>query len=234
MKVQNLIAMTVAVVLAAGVVGCSSSGDKCSGKLLQSPSGRTICSDDLPEQPVVSRDNNQVVPEDSAPVGQDSQGLNEEPAQNQGEVSESTNEGSQDQGDEARDPDIHLNVPLNIPGHVPQVTPPLRLLDRTSPSVVYVNIADGATITPDRHVISIRFSEEIDPATVNERTILVVPAGGRAAIPGTVSSTGPTTAKFEAQVDFPAPAEITLVISGVKDLAGNLNAFFIEHFTTTP
>lgn len=100
-----------------------------------------------------------------------------------------------------------------------------------SPTVNATNPEDNATGVVRNKVISVTFSEEMDPLTINTTTFTLEQAG--AAITGTVSYEG-TTAQFIPSTIFTAETLYTVKITtGAKDLAGKaLEANMVSSFTT--
>ncbi len=107
----------------------------------------------------------------------------------------------------------------------PDVTPPAVLA--TSPGAGASAVARVATIT-------VTFSENLDPTTINTTTFTVKGAGG-VTVPGTVTYTAATrVAEFKADGVLPNSAAIAVTVTtGVRDPGGNrLSSDFSFSFST--
>lgn len=104
--------------------------------------------------------------------------------------------------------------------------------DLTPPAVVSTSPANGAIDVVVQSVMSVTFSEPIDPATISSATFTVKDAGNNP-LAGTVSY-GANVATFAPASDLPPTSSITATVSsGVRDLAGNaLAAVHTWSFTT--
>jgi hypothetical protein len=100
-----------------------------------------------------------------------------------------------------------------------------------SPKVSETNPADNATNIPRNNAVSITFTKEMDPATINSSTIIVTNDG--TVVPGTVSYTG-NIATFTPTNAFLALTEYTVTVTtGAKTLAGDgLASNSVSTFTT--
>ncbi|OBX26486.1 Ig-like domain-containing protein [Gelidibacter algens] len=100
-----------------------------------------------------------------------------------------------------------------------------------SPSAIVSNPADDEIDVARNKVISVDFSEEMDPSTINASTFIVTQ--GDVTIEGTVSYSG-TTAKFIPKTNLSADKVYTISITtGVKNLAGNALETRMERKFTT-
>lgn len=103
--------------------------------------------------------------------------------------------------------------------------------DTTPPVVTSVNPADGAKDVSVTAEVTVGFSESVDPTTVNLTTFKVM--NGALAVAGSTSSGSPT-ATFKPTENFEYSTTYTAVVSGVKDMAGNmLQGEYRWSFTTT-
>ena len=107
-------------------------------------------------------------------------------------------------------------------------------VDRTAPTVVSISPASNATNIPSSASISVTFSEEIDPASLNPYSSFTVTGGGYQ-VSGNVTYSN-KTATF---VPYTALGRNTLytvmLTTTVSDLAGNhLAANYSWSFTTAP
>jgi hypothetical protein len=104
--------------------------------------------------------------------------------------------------------------------------------DSTAPGVVFSTPLDLATDVAVDAPINVRFSEAMNPATIDGASFTVNNAGG--AVAGTVSYTG-TTATFTPAADLDAETLHTAMITLlVTDVAGNpLQVAHVWTFTTT-
>lgn len=100
-----------------------------------------------------------------------------------------------------------------------------------SPSVSETNPADNATNIPRNNSITITFTKDMDPATINSSTIIVKQDG--TVVPGTVTYTN-KIATFTPTNTFLALTEYTVTVTtGAKTLAGNgLASNSVSSFTT--
>ncbi len=98
-------------------------------------------------------------------------------------------------------------------------------------TVSSTNPVDGATGVPIGNKLTVTFSEEMDPATINTTTFTL--KQGTTAIPGTVSYTG-VTGVFTPDSNLAASTLYTATITtGAKNLAGNpLGSDYVWSFTT--
>ncbi len=104
--------------------------------------------------------------------------------------------------------------------------------DLTAPTVISSDPSSGSTNVAYGKIISVNFSEAMDPLSVNTATFIV--KNGSVAIPGKVVYTG-TSASFKPNADLaPATSYIVTITTGAKDLAGNpLAKDYGFTFTTT-
>lgn len=103
--------------------------------------------------------------------------------------------------------------------------------DTALPLVSATDPANGATGVARNKVVSITFSEAMDPATITTGTFTL--KNGTTAVAGTVAYSG-VVATFTANNNLPVATELTATITtGAKDLAGNaLAANTVWDFTT--
>jgi hypothetical protein len=95
--------------------------------------------------------------------------------------------------------------------------------DTTPPSVASSSPANTAVGVLINSVVTITFSEEMMPSTVNSSSVAVTPTAGGAAVAGTVSYDSPTrTATFTPLKPLDYGVGYTLAVTtGATDLAGN-------------
>lgn len=91
--------------------------------------------------------------------------------------------------------------------------------DTTPPKVHSTIPADAATNVPLNSAIYVTFSETMNPATINDQTIVLTRGG--TLVPGSVTCTG-ATAVFQLQTSLDANTLYTLTVgTGVQDESGN-------------
>lgn len=121
------------------------------------------------------------------------------------------------------------------------LTPPvLRLAfetaataDTQARTVTAVTPADGATGVSPAGVVSARFSEPLDAASVTASTFTLTPAGGTSPVPAAVAlDAAGDTATLDPSADLAAGTTYTARVSGVRDRAGNPAADRTWTFTT--
>jgi hypothetical protein len=121
------------------------------------------------------------------------------------------------------------------------VTPPVLSLafetapapDTQPPAVTAVTPADGAAGVDPAGVVTARFSEPLDAATVTGATFTLTPAGGPTPVPAVVTlDAAGDTATLDPSGDLAAGTTYTARVSGVRDLAGNPAADRTWTFTT--
>ena len=105
--------------------------------------------------------------------------------------------------------------------------------DTARPTVSIASPANTAIAVPINRVITIGFSEAMDPLTINATTITVA-GPGATAVTGVVTPIG-TSATFVPASNFALNTLYTVTVTtGAKDLAGNaLASNFVSHFTTS-
>jgi YD repeat-containing protein len=102
----------------------------------------------------------------------------------------------------------------------------------TAPQVTVVSPADGLGNVAVNANISVQFSGAVDPTTVNGTTIQVT-GGSQTVVPSAISfSNNDQLVEITPQAPLPTGTAMTLVVSGVKDQAGNTVATHTTHFTT--
>jgi len=94
----------------------------------------------------------------------------------------------------------------------------LDIVDSSSPTIIATTPIDLASEVGFNTNVVVTFSEEIDPLSVNQNTILVADQG--AAIAGNVSS-NEAVLTFVPSVSLSASTDYSVVVTGVADLAGN-------------
>ena len=96
--------------------------------------------------------------------------------------------------------------------------------DSIAPTVTFTDPGTNETGVAVNKTVSITFSENMDPATIDDTTVTVKKLGALANTAGAVTYTG-LIAKLDptANLDFTATYTVTIKsgVSGVKDLAGN-------------
>jgi predicted outer membrane repeat protein len=107
--------------------------------------------------------------------------------------------------------------------------------DVTRPAVVSFDPENEALNVPVAKMITITFSEEIDPTTVNDSSIFLTPFNSNTHIPAVISSTGKVvilTPNDPLEVGTTFLVQIT---GAVEDLGGNaLDQVWLSSFTTGP
>jgi len=106
-------------------------------------------------------------------------------------------------------------------------------VDRTAPAVVSTSPASNATNVPPSASVSVTFSEEIDPASLNVYSFTVT--GGGYSVPGNVTYSN-KTATFVPSTALSKNTLYTVTLTtAVRDLAGNhLADNYSWSFTTDP
>jgi hypothetical protein len=104
-------------------------------------------------------------------------------------------------------------------------------LDITPPTVISTDPADLATNVLLNKIVTAKFSESMDPATISSTTFTL--KQGAATIPGAVSYSG-TTASYNPTSDLSSGTTYTATIKiGAEDLAGNsIVSDYVWTFTT--
>src|ERR1017187_7915693 len=117
-------------------------------------------------------------------------------------------------------------------GNVNETQPNTVIPDTIAPTVTLTVPANGQTAVPFNRIVSVAFSENMDPASITTSTFLITGPGVTPVL-GTVARAG-TTATFTPTVPFTANTIYTgTITTGVKDLAGNAMASnFVFTFTT--
>jgi large repetitive protein len=102
----------------------------------------------------------------------------------------------------------------------------------TAPKIVAVSPADKLAQVPVNANINVAFAAPIDPLSVSGATIQVT-GGGQTAIPVSMSfGNNNQTAGLTPEAPLPPSTAMTLTVSGVTDVAGNVVAAQTTHFTT--
>ncbi len=105
----------------------------------------------------------------------------------------------------------------------------------TTPSVVSVSPANGATAVPASSTIMLTFNEAIDLTTVSDTTVPIQVSSLGATIAGSyaLDSTG-TVLTFTPLSPLPGNATVSVQVlnQGVLDLSGNLSSSYYSTFTT--
>jgi len=109
--------------------------------------------------------------------------------------------------------------------------------DTTPPEVVSVLPVNGSTDVATNTAISVTFSEDMDPSTINENTVTVSSSAGTLSVPRNLSgavSYADKIATFSPTADLPFSTTVTITVTtGVTDLAGNaLAAAYVFTFST--
>jgi hypothetical protein len=112
--------------------------------------------------------------------------------------------------------------------------------DVDTPTVGAVSPANGATGVPLNSQIVIHFAEPVDPDTIDNNTISVIPTAGGSVVAGTVSLAGdlvtltftPATTSANFAAGLQPGTNYTVQVSGFYDLEGNTGATFTSTFTT--
>ena len=104
--------------------------------------------------------------------------------------------------------------------------------DTVSPTVIYTNPADGDDNVPTNNVITVSFSEPMDPSTINTSTFTLMQ--GTTQINGTVNFDGVRTATFNPANDLtPNTIYTATITTGVTCSAGHPMAQnYVLGFTT--
>jgi len=111
--------------------------------------------------------------------------------------------------------------------------------DTIAPTVSVTSPTDTAIAVPINRIVTVGFSEEMDPATIGAASFTLKETVGGANVPGTVTRVG-TSATFDPAVDLKLSTNYTATIEGgnligVKDLAANAMVNdFVFTFTTGP
>src|SRR6202795_5242352 len=100
-----------------------------------------------------------------------------------------------------------------------------------APTVISTNPANLATCVPITQIITVTFSEAMDPATINTATFTVASSGGLVSGAVVLSS---ATATFSPAANLPPSTTFTgTITTGARDPAGNaLASNFVWRFTT--
>jgi ice-binding like protein/Big-like domain-containing protein len=100
-----------------------------------------------------------------------------------------------------------------------------------APTVISTNPANLATGVPVTQIITVTFSEPMDPATINTATFTVASPGGL--VSGAVVLSGATATFSPAANLFPSTTYTGTITTGAKDPVGNaLTTNFVWTFTT--
>lgn len=100
--------------------------------------------------------------------------------------------------------------------------------DINAPSVVTVAPADGATGVSAATPITLTFDEAVNPLTVTTQTMPVT-VNGAGPVAGTYVVAG-AVVTFTPTAPWPTAADVRIVVTGVRDLAGNIAAGFSSTF----
>ena len=101
-----------------------------------------------------------------------------------------------------------------------------------APTVVTVSPANGLSGVPLNANVGVTFSAPIDPTTVSGTTIQLS-GGGMTSMPASISLTNNNqTVEIAPEAPLPPSTQMTLTISGVTDVAGNVIATHTTQFTT--
>jgi len=96
-------------------------------------------------------------------------------------------------------------------------------IDTVAPTVLSTNPADGATNVCSNKVVTVSFSEAMDPSSINAASIIVQRSG--VSLAGVVSyDAAARVASFNASQPLTAGSYTVTVTTAVKDLAGNAMA----------
>ena len=111
------------------------------------------------------------------------------------------------------------------------------IADTISPTIIATSPVNGATGVATSAVVTVTFSEDMDPTTINGTTFTLKTTVGSIAVTGTVSyNTSTRVATFTPTAALTANTNYTATVTtGAKDLAGNplaVNASF--SFNTAP
>jgi hypothetical protein len=104
--------------------------------------------------------------------------------------------------------------------------------DTTRPTVLSVLPLNNATSVAVNSTVQVKFSEAMDPATINGTTVTLRVTSPSAAVPATVTYDAPTNTAILTPTSNLAQAKnyTVTVTTGVKDLAGNA---LLNQFTST-
>jgi methionine-rich copper-binding protein CopC len=111
------------------------------------------------------------------------------------------------------------------------------IADTTAPTIIATSPTNGATNVPVGTAVTVTFSEDMDPLTINATTFTLKTTVGSVAVAGVVSYNAATrVATFTPSANLAANTNYTATVTtGAKDTAGNalaVNASF--SFTTAP
>ena len=102
----------------------------------------------------------------------------------------------------------------------------------TAPTVATVSPENGLAGVPLNANVGVVFSAPIDPVMVSGTTIQLS-GGGMTSVPASISFTNNNqTVEITPEAPLPPSTQMTLTISGVTDVAGNVVATHTTHFTT--
>jgi large repetitive protein len=105
--------------------------------------------------------------------------------------------------------------------------------DNTNPAVLLFSPANGSANVPINAEVHIKFSEPINPLTVNGTSITIADANN-IQIPASISFDNSNQGVLLVpQVPLPPSATIAVTVAGVQDTAGNSTALQVAHFTTS-
>ena len=101
-----------------------------------------------------------------------------------------------------------------------------------APTVAMVSPENGLAGVPLNANVGVVFSAPIDPVMVSGTTIQLS-GGGMTSVPASISFTNNNqTVEITPEAPLPPSTQMTLTISGVTDVAGNVVATHTTHFTT--
>ncbi|MCA1614546.1 MAG: Ig-like domain-containing protein [Acidobacteria bacterium] len=103
--------------------------------------------------------------------------------------------------------------------------------DTTRPSVNSITPGNDAAFVPVNTTIVVTFSEAVNPTTAHADSIHVTVTQTGAKVAGSFNVSG-ATVTFTPAGPLPPSTRMSVVISGVEDLAGNTNNFFSSNFDT--
>ncbi|MCB1689707.1 MAG: Ig-like domain-containing protein [Halioglobus sp.] len=105
--------------------------------------------------------------------------------------------------------------------------------DITPPALASIDPADGATEIPENSSIAVMFDEPLLPKSIKSSVLRVIPEGSTTPIPGSLQLTSGNTGLLFVPTDLMQDFKLhTVMISGVKDTAGNPIVPVERSFTT--
>jgi RHS repeat-associated protein len=104
--------------------------------------------------------------------------------------------------------------------------------DNVIPTIVSVSPPNGSSNVGDNAIVRLVFSKPVNPLTINTSTIQLT-GGGTTAVPDSISfSNNNQSVLLTPHAPLPDSTQMTLVISGITDVAGNAVAPQTKQFTT--